>query len=102
MNDCTDRSQFRIGDLLVMPDRLIVMHNGQEIPLQPRMMAVLILLAKETGKILSPQRLLVTIWRTDVYGNNSVQKRFEVFGNRSATHRAIHVTSRLCQDLAIG
>ncbi len=45
MDDFTDRSQFRIGDLLLMQDRLIVMHDGQQISLQSRMMAVLILLA---------------------------------------------------------
>ncbi len=74
MDDFTDRSEFGIGDLLVIPARLVVVCDGKDIPLQPRMMEVLILLAEKAGEIVSPQRLLITIWRTDIYDDNPVQK----------------------------
>lgn len=74
MDDYTDRSQLWIGDMLVVPDRLLIVCDGQEVPLQPHMMAVLILLAEDAGKVLSPERLLLTIWRTEVYGDNPVLK----------------------------
>jgi DNA-binding response OmpR family regulator len=57
MDDFTDRSQFRIGHLLVMPDRLIAAHGGQEIPLQSRMMTVFILLAERPSTALSPAKI---------------------------------------------
>lgn len=74
MDDFAARSQYRISDLLVVPDRLVIVPDGQDVPLQPRMMAVLILLTEEAGKVLSSERLLVTVRSTDVYGNNPVQK----------------------------
>jgi eukaryotic-like serine/threonine-protein kinase len=74
MDDLTDRSQFRIGDLLIVPARSVVVRDGQEIHLQPRMMAVLTLLAEEAGKVVSPEGLLLAIWRTLIYGDNPVHK----------------------------
>lgn len=74
MDDFTNPPQFWIGDLLVVPGRNMVVRDREEIPLQPRMMAALILLAEQAGKVISCERLLITIWGTDVYGGNLVQK----------------------------
>jgi DNA-binding winged helix-turn-helix (wHTH) protein len=74
MDDFTNPPQFWIGDLLVVPGRNMVVRNREEIPLQPRMMAALILLAEQAGKVISCERLLITIWGTEVYGDNLVQK----------------------------
>lgn len=99
MDDFTDRSQFRIGDLLVVPDRLIVVHDGQEIHLQPRMMAVLILLAEEPGKVLSAETLLISIWRTVFYDDNPVQKAIsglrKSIGDGPSNPRYIETVPRL-------
>lgn len=54
MDSFTDRSQFRIGDLLVKPDRFIAMHARQTIPPQRRIMTVPILLAGRPGMAISP------------------------------------------------
>ncbi len=74
MHDFSDRSQFRIGELLVMPDRLIVVRDGEGIHLQPRIIVALTLLAEEPGIVLSPEILLVKICRSVFYNNNPVQK----------------------------
>lgn len=74
MDDFTDLSQFRIGDLLVVPRQNIFIRDWEEIPVQPRMMAALILVAEEAGKVISFERLLITIWGADFYGENFVQK----------------------------
>ena len=74
MDDLTDRSQFRIGDFLVMQDRLIVVRDGQEIKFEPRWMEVLVMLAEHAGETLSTERLLIEVWRSTVYGDNPVQK----------------------------
>jgi hypothetical protein len=57
MDDFTDRSQFRIGDLLVMPDRLIAMHAVQEVLLQHGMITAFILLAEKPSMALSPVKI---------------------------------------------
>jgi eukaryotic-like serine/threonine-protein kinase len=74
MDDFTDRSQFRIGDLLVIPGRLIVMRDGQEIKLEPRWMEVLVMLAEHAGETLSTERLLIEVWGSTVYGDSPVSK----------------------------
>lgn len=74
MDEFTDRSQFRIGDLLVIPDRLIVVRDGQEIKLEPRWMEVLVMLAEHAGETLSTERLLIEVWGSTVYGDSPVSK----------------------------
>ena len=74
MDDFTDRSQFRIGDLLVIPGRLIVVRDGQEIKFEPRWMEVLVMLAEHAGETLSTERLLIEVWGSTVYGDSPVSK----------------------------
>jgi eukaryotic-like serine/threonine-protein kinase len=74
MDEITDRSQFRIGDLLVVPDRLMVVRDGQEIALELRMMEILIALAENAGQTLSTAHLLREFWGNEVYGDNPVIK----------------------------
>ena len=74
MDDFTDRSQFRIGDLLVIPGRLIVLRDGQKIKFEPRWMEVLVMLAEHVGETLSTERLLIEVWGSTVYGDSPVSK----------------------------
>lgn len=74
MDDFTDRSQFRIGDLLVIPGRLIVVRDGQKIKFEPRWMEVLVMLAEHVGETLSTERLLIEVWGSTVYGDSPVSK----------------------------
>lgn len=94
MGDFTDRSQFRVDDLLVIPERNIVIRSGQEIKLEPRMMQVLVMLAEHSGETLSPERLLIDVWGctadddSPVYGDSSVSRAI------SLMRKALHDDSR--------
>jgi DNA-binding winged helix-turn-helix (wHTH) protein len=99
MDDITDRSQFRIGDLLVVPDRLIVVRDGQEISLEPRMMEVLMDLAENASRALSTAYLMQEIWGSDVHGDNPVNKTISILrkliGDDARNPRYIETVPRL-------
>lgn len=99
MDDFTDRSQFRIGDLLVMPGRLIVVRDGQEIKLEPRWMEVLVMLAEHAGETLSTERLLIEVWGSTVYGDSPVSKTISYIrksiGDDSRKPRYVETVSKV-------
>jgi eukaryotic-like serine/threonine-protein kinase len=66
-------SRFRVGDLQVLPDRLMVVRDNEEVPLEPRMMEVLIWLAERADETVSTRELLDDVWNTKVYDSNPVQ-----------------------------
>ncbi len=68
------RGRFRIGALLVQPERLTITIAGEEIALEPRMMEVLIALAEHAGEVVSAEQLLIEVWRGTFYGDNPVHK----------------------------
>ncbi|MFD0726656.1 nSTAND1 domain-containing NTPase [Lysobacter brunescens] len=68
------RGRFRIGALLVQPERLTIAIDGEEIALEPRMMEVLIALAEHAGEVVSAEQLLIEVWRGTFYGDNPVHK----------------------------
>lgn len=68
------RSRFRIGALLVQPERLTIGIDGEELALEPRMMEVLIALAEHAGEVVSAEQLLIEVWRGTFYGDNPVHK----------------------------
>ncbi len=67
-------SRFRVGPLLVQPDQLLIIHDGSEIALEPRMMEVLVALAEHAGEVISAEQLLIEVWRGSFYGDNPVHK----------------------------
>jgi DNA-binding winged helix-turn-helix (wHTH) protein/tetratricopeptide (TPR) repeat protein len=67
-------SWFRIGSVLVQPDRLVLIDEGKETKLEPRQMQVLIMLVEHAAKIVSTEQMLIEIWRGTFYGDNPVQK----------------------------
>jgi DNA-binding winged helix-turn-helix (wHTH) protein/tetratricopeptide (TPR) repeat protein len=60
-----ERSRFIAGDLQVHPDRLVVVRNGQDIPLEPRMMEVLVALAEKNCQVMAPSELQLAVWKTN-------------------------------------
>lgn len=66
--------RFRLGPLLVEPERLTLMGDGQTITLEPRMMEVLIALAERAGEVISAEQLLIEVWHGSFYGDNPVHK----------------------------
>lgn len=78
-------SQFRIGALLIVPERLTVVAGDRELSLEPRLMEVLIALAEHAGEVVSADQLLIEVWRGSFYSDNPV-------------HRAIAHLRRLIGD----
>ena len=78
-------SQFRIGALLIVPERLTLVAGEREISLEPRLMEVLIALAEHAGEVVSADQLLIEVWRGSFYSDNPV-------------HRAIAHLRRLIGD----
>ncbi|MCD0277960.1 winged helix-turn-helix domain-containing protein [Xanthomonas melonis] len=66
--------RFRLGALLVEPERLVVIDGGQTTALEPRMMEVLIALAERAGEVVSAEQLLIEVWHGSFYGDNPVHK----------------------------
>lgn len=67
-------SQFRIGALLVVPERLTLVVGDREISLEPRLMEVLIALAEHAGEVVSADQLLIEVWRGSFYSDNPVHR----------------------------
>ncbi len=67
-------SRLRIGALLVQPDRLVIVIDGDEVAVEPRVMEVLIALAEHAGEVISAEQLLIEVWRGTFYGDNPVHK----------------------------
>ncbi|MGN6151136.1 MAG: nSTAND1 domain-containing NTPase [Lysobacteraceae bacterium] len=70
----TERSRFRIGDLLVHPDRNVVVRDGEDIRLEPMWMQVLVYLAEHHGRTISTQELLDEAWAGMARDEGAVQK----------------------------
>ncbi|GAE56567.1 transcriptional regulator [Xanthomonas arboricola pv. pruni MAFF 301420] len=60
--------------MLVEPERLALIDDGQTIALEPRMMEVLIALAERAGEVVSAEQLLIEVWHGSFYGDNPVHK----------------------------
>ena len=58
----TERSRFRIGDLLVHPDRNVVVRDGEDIRLEPIGMKLLVCLAENRDKPQSTLQLMREVW----------------------------------------
>ncbi|MEQ7536234.1 winged helix-turn-helix domain-containing protein [Xanthomonas campestris] len=66
--------RFRLGPLLVEPERLMLIGDGERITLEPRMMEVLVALAERAGEVISAEQLLIDVWHGSFYGDNPVHK----------------------------
>ena len=60
----TERSRFRIGDLLVHLDRNVVVREGQEIRLEPMWMQVLVYLAENRDRVIGTM-VAMSMYRLD-------------------------------------
>ncbi len=78
-------SRFRVGPVLVHPERLAIERDGAEISLEPRIMELLVALAEHAGEVIGAEQLLIEVWRGTFYGDNPV-------------HRAIGVLRRQLGD----
>jgi DNA-binding winged helix-turn-helix (wHTH) protein/tetratricopeptide (TPR) repeat protein len=65
---------LHIGDWLVLPNENLLARGNHTVRLEPKVMEVLVLLAKAGGTVLSVEDLLEQCWRGSFYGDSPVRK----------------------------
>ena len=63
---------FRMGPWLVQPDLNRLSDGDRVVTLEPRVMGVLVCLARQPGKIVSADQLLDTVWHGRAHADNTV------------------------------
>ena len=63
---------FQVGDWLVEPDRSRVSRGGSSVPLEIRMMQVLVYLAERAGAVVSRRELFDVVWATEFVSDNAL------------------------------
>ncbi|GAA4781495.1 winged helix-turn-helix domain-containing protein [Lysobacter hankyongensis] len=86
------RSRFIVGDLQVHPDRRVVVRNGQDIPLEPRAMEVLVALAEKSGEAMTSSQLQLAVWKTDRHGKNPIDGENAVSKTLSVLRKTLEET----------
>ncbi|MDX1460347.1 MAG: winged helix-turn-helix domain-containing protein [Xanthomonadales bacterium] len=57
-----DNGRFWLGPIEVMPDRLLLIVDGQERKLEPRAMELLVYGSERAGEVLGPTQILTDVW----------------------------------------
>ena len=83
--DLADEPRFTLGSLEVHPPTLEVVRIGRRESLQPRVMQILVALAKRRGEVVSRDELMAAGWGGDIVGED-------------ALHRCIALIRRLSAD----
>lgn len=65
---------FVLGELTFSPSRRVVERGGESVALEPRVMQVLVLLARSAGEVVSRQRLFDEIWGGVPVGEDSLNR----------------------------
>jgi TolB-like protein/DNA-binding winged helix-turn-helix (wHTH) protein/tetratricopeptide (TPR) repeat protein len=69
-----EEPDFELGDLRVLPAQRAVEHSGQRQELQPRVMQVLVALAKARPAVLSRDRLVDLCWDGRIVGDDALNR----------------------------
>lgn len=98
MNDITSRTPFRVGEWDVEPDSGYLLREDIELKLEPKVMEVLIMLAKNHGRVVSREELEATVWAGSIVGydaiSGSVIKLRKALGDDSRNPRYIETVSK--------
>lgn len=78
----TERSRFRIGDLLVHPDRKIIIRDGEEIHLETRWMQVLVYLAEHHNTTVGTLELMHAVWGSTEFEEGAVHSTISRLRNK--------------------
>ncbi len=87
-----DQAQFRVGDAMVHPERLVISINDEEHSIEPRIMEVLIALASaaQNNETLSAVNLYIRAWIGGAHAEgNAPDPRIDVMQAENPVHKAI-------------
>ena len=76
---------FAFGDLHIDPSRLTVLRGEAREVLEPRVMAVLVVLAQAAGRVVSRDELVDRCWDGRIVGDNAIQRAVSRLRHLSAT-----------------
>ena len=72
--DLASEREFELGGLKVRPSERIVLKNGEERELQPRVMQVLVALARSRPKVISRDMLIEQCWDGRIVGDDALNR----------------------------
>ena len=70
----SETTPFRLGTLLVLPDRNQLRIEDRVISLEPRLMQVLVHLASRAGEVVSRENLKISVWQDTFVGEDSLNR----------------------------
>ncbi|HEV7690838.1 MAG TPA: winged helix-turn-helix domain-containing protein [Hyphomonadaceae bacterium] len=72
--DLAKEADFQLGESLVRPSTRQIEVNGSPETLEPRIMQVLVVLARKRGQVISRDELIETCWEGRVVGDDALQR----------------------------
>jgi DNA-binding winged helix-turn-helix (wHTH) protein/TolB-like protein/Tfp pilus assembly protein PilF len=89
---------FRVGDWLADPSRDVLVRGNEQVKIEPKTMAVLLLLASRAGEVVSQAELEAQVWRGLVVTSQSVYQSIgqlrRVLGDSARTSQYIETVPR--------
>lgn len=74
MNPLIETGDFEVGPWRVRPSRAEIEAGGETVRLEPRVMAVLVALARRPGETIARERLIADVWDGRVVTDDAVQR----------------------------
>ncbi len=74
MGDVRKEINFEVGEWLVEPDSNRLGKDGEMVMIEPRVMELLVYLAKHPGKVVSSEEIFDHVWPNVVVGENSIYR----------------------------
>ncbi len=89
---------FSVGSYNVIPSRNLIIHDGQEASITPKMLAVLIELAKYQSETLSKEQLILAVWGTlhtsDMVLSRAISDLRKVFADSARQQHTIETVTK--------
>ncbi|QSX37771.1 winged helix-turn-helix domain-containing protein [Shewanella sedimentimangrovi] len=69
-----NNKKYRIGDYLIIPERCLIIRDGNESKLELRVMQVLVCLLERAGRPVSRDELIQEVWRGGIVSDNAINR----------------------------
>jgi DNA-binding winged helix-turn-helix (wHTH) protein len=99
-------AEFMLGELRISPSKREVIGSGQRELLQPRIMQVLVALARRRGKVVSRDELIATCWGGYAVSDDAIQRCIARIRRLAESHGGFHLETvprvgyQLMEDVA--
>ncbi len=94
----TIRAAFQIGDWVIFPERNMIASDGTSVSLEPKVMALLIVLSDAKGAVISRADIEEEIWGQIIVGEDTVARQIsklrKAFGDTAQDSKYIETISK--------